>query len=148
MYELEGVDFSKVGNFIAEGAHGVAYRYGKDKVIKFSDCGYLEEIKELIRKARRYKALPIVYSFGGCDDLYWVIMEYLPRKVTASHDHEIILLVRNKPNELTGEWRNLARSLERLGSRHGYWHMDICHDNVRLDKHGTPKVIDLESFLW
>lgn len=150
------IDTSKIGKYIGEGAHGAVFKYGKDKVIKLSFADYTDDIddmKKLVSVVRRFKAVPHIHGIGGNGEVYWVTMEYLPRRITDRFDLRMLYRVEEMVychkslRGLSEPWKSLGRSLLRLYNKYGYCHGDVQDGNARFDKHGNPKMIDLESFI-
>jgi len=148
------IDTRKIGKYLGGGLHGTVFKYGKDKIVKISfanDDFYI--MKKLVSIVKRFKCVPKIYGFGGNEEIYWVAMEYLPKEITRPCDIRRLYRIDNMVychKSLRGlhePWKTLGRSLLRLYNRYGYRYDDFAVSNAGFDRHGNPKMIDLESFI-
>lgn len=153
------IDFSKIGKYIGQGAHGHVYHYGNDKIIKLSsnNCEFdLNELQKAIKSTSRFKAFANAYDFGVVkDEIYWIIMEFLPKKIEKKHyelvdmiDYIIAFEDCSDVKCLPKKWQTMTRSLMNYHKRNSFFYGDIHENNIMFDKHNNPKFTDLESLLW
>lgn len=162
---LDGVDTSKVGDYIGRGGDGVVFKYEQNKVIKLGDSFYVnyrEEkfntLWELFKKGN-YKYIVKPYDFGRYSHrIYWYTMEYVPTKVLKDKDDDILFVsefldakYKHKATvpklKASLHWSKMARSLVRLYQKYDLKYNDFHKENIRLTLDGIPKLVDLESFI-
>jgi len=145
-----GPNPKKIGRYIDSGADGHVFKYDKNKVIKFSfafDENQFNTIKRVIKSTKRYLSVVDVYEFGKINDnVYYVIMEYLPHSISYADSSNAYYIYSNKLENFSPKILPLAKSLRKLKKNHKLVYDDIHEFNLRRTKNGRVKVIDLESF--
>lgn len=150
-----------IGPMLGCGADGEVYKYGKDRVIKFSHT-YSERrmwvnMRKIFYKIKKYRPLNVarVYEYGQIDgNLYYVVMERLSsiRGQGANLLRRWVYEGGSLPQEKSKGERHSAYlfgvRVEGLERRLNLVHGDLHEGNVLCNKGGVWKFVDLEGFTY
>lgn len=130
----------KIGEYLGEGADGVVYEYGKNKVIKFIKprleiaCPFSPKIFDFLQNNKNPFIIKI-YKYGYFYSGKYKVNYYIAEKL--------------KSPIFKGDkiWPLLKEKLYSFCVKNGLHYLDLHDENAMYDKKRKPKVIDLNSFV-